>query len=214
MRRLPAPIGLASGLLLALAPAPAQGRELESVAVQYLRPPCVGFGGVEIAISGVGAGFHFDAAWKLTGVGELSATLDRHVVSGVLSITRVATMAPSMGALIGSKTLRDIFWAMGPSYIALGAIDAVGAVVAIDSAVRLDGVDGSTSEIDAQIIRSRTVNQGWGVSIAILSGVEFVLGIASTVQGIQSPNPVRVWVVPTPGGAAIAGRFGAPQRRH
>ena len=75
--------------------------------------------------------------------------------------------------------------------------------------------ESSTSEITDQITRSITINQGWGVSIAILSGVEFAVGISSTIQGILGPRPMQVWVVPAPGGVAIAGRFSTPrlQRR-
>ena len=92
----------------------------------------------------------------------------------------------------------------------MGTLDLIGAAVAIDSAVRLGGVSGSTPAINDHIARSRTINQGWGVSVAILAGVELVLGIATTAQAIDAPRPVAVWVVPTPGGFAIGGRFGGP----
>ncbi|GEM_PF-2851231 len=203
---------LASVSALAATPGVAGAQDIESVAVDYLRPPAMGVGAVEIAVSVVGAGFHFDSAWRTSGIVVFERTHEMHIGSGVLSISRTIAAGWSIGALAGAKTMPDVFDAIGPAYLVLGAIDVAGAVVAISSALHLDTLSVSGADLNDQLVRSRTINQGWGVSMAILSGVEFVLGIAATAQGVETRD-MAVRVVPTPGGFAIAGRFGSPLGR-
>ena len=94
----------------------------------------------------------------------------------------------------------------------LGALDVAGAVVALSPSVEAVAPAASDS---TQVIRSRTINQEWGVSMAILAGVEFAIGIASMVQVIEAKTATTVFLMPTPGGIAISGRFGTlgPKRR-
>ena len=205
------PVLLLAATGLALAPRVASAQDIDSVAVQYIRPPAIGAGATEIAISIVGAGFHFDAAWRSSRP-ELATTRTLHLVCGGLAISRTALAGYSIGALAGAKTMTDVFWAMGPAYLILGAIDVAGAVVALSASVEA-GAPATSDSI--QVIRSRTINQGWGVSMAILAGVEFAIGIASMVQGIEAKTATTVFLMPTPGGIAISGRFGTlgPKRR-
>ncbi len=211
MRPLPLLLLASLGALPAAA-SPAHAQDIESVAVQYIRPPAIGVGAVEIAVSVVGAGFHFDAAWRTTGFDVLDRQHSMHIGSGVLSISRTVAAAFSIGGLAGAKTMPDVFMALGPSYLVLGAIDTAGAILAISSALLPPSSPGSTLDPSEALERSRTINQGWGVSVAILSGVEFVLGIAATVQGLEARD-LDVSVVPTPGGLVVAGRFGGVERQ-
>jgi hypothetical protein len=205
------PVLLLAATGLALAPRVPSAQDIDSVAVQYIRPPAIGAGATEIATSILGAGFHFDPASRSSRP-ELATPRTFHLVSGGLAISRTALAGYAIGALAGAKTMTDVFWAISPSYLVLGALDVAGAVVALSPSVEAVAPAASDS---TQVIRSRTINQEWGVSMAILAGVEFAIGIASMVQVIEAKTATTVFLMPTPGGIAISGRFGTlgPKRR-
>ena len=183
----------------------------------------LGFGSLGFSFAGVGVHtFHSFATMNAAAdlpAGSAASLLERtgriHRLSVVLSAVRAVPIAVSLIETAGARDDVDRLRALGVPYLILGVHDLVSAGIAGTNAIRLhedreeNGLGWSSSADD---VADAAIEAGgaWAGGMMAIGAAELIVGGLALhgflrMQGAGSA--ARVVVVPSAGGAVIAGRF-------
>lgn len=142
----------------------------------------------------------------------LQRSANTHILSAALAAGRVVPATMSMIGLGVADDDASMLHALGTPYIILGIYDLVGAAISGTSAIRLfeDRRDAPQSWSGAALTASDSsieVGGAWAGGMVAVGTIELIVGGLALHGALAIEADRRFVVLPTLGGATIAGRF-------